>query len=323
MYRQGSGARQSVRMGEMTPRRIKDFVFVHFNAFKSLMDRDMGLREEGWGTGEGRREGPCGCWSWRRKEKKKKKRKRKPELGYRRGTSTEKTDGESSEGDEKMKNKEWHQNIRRDSERSWHQRGMNTPTQPYFKVHFWGLLSFIAVPQRSWILLIITTRYHFKNHFKHPPLPPLLLCASGWIKVSSERTKGADDKNVCQNKVSKNTRTSSARECRGDQAYVSLHILNKLKGYKASKLPVALHVCVCVWALVCLCVCVEIKARPVLTPCASLGKIKPSWGQGQWRGGNKCEQKRGENGNVARLWRAEEDQLIYFMSMLKKKKKVL
>lgn len=114
--------------------------------------------------------------------------------------------------------------------------------------------------------------------------------------MSSERTKGADDKNVCQNKVSKNTRTSSARECRGDQAYVSLHILNKLKGYKASKLPVALHVCVCVWALVCLCVCVEIKARPVLTPCASLGKIKPSWGQGQWRGGNKCEQKRGKKG---------------------------
>lgn len=74
MYRQGSGARQSVHMGEMTPRRIKDFVFVHFNAFKSLMDRDMGLREEGWGTGEGRREGPCGCWSWRRKEKKKKKK---------------------------------------------------------------------------------------------------------------------------------------------------------------------------------------------------------------------------------------------------------
>lgn len=147
MYRQGSGARQSVRMGEMTPRRIKDFVFVHFNAFKSLMDRDMGLREEGWGTGEGRREGPCGCWSWRRKEKKKKKRK--PELGYRRGTSTEKTDGESSEGDEKMKNKEWHQNIRRDSERSWHQRGMNTPTQPYFKVHFWGLLSFISSPSEE------------------------------------------------------------------------------------------------------------------------------------------------------------------------------
>lgn len=40
-----------------------------------------------------------------RKEEEK-KRKRKPELGYRRGTSTEKTDGESSEGDEKMKNKE-------------------------------------------------------------------------------------------------------------------------------------------------------------------------------------------------------------------------
>lgn len=81
MYRQGSGARQSVRMGEMTPRRIKDFVFVHFNAFKSLMDRDMGLREEGWGTGEGRREGPCGCWSWRRKEKKKKKKEKKARVG--------------------------------------------------------------------------------------------------------------------------------------------------------------------------------------------------------------------------------------------------
>lgn len=81
MYRQGSGARQSVCMGEMTPRRIKDFVFVHFNAFKSLMDRDMGLREEGWGTGEGRREGPCGCWSWRRKEKKKKKKEKKARVG--------------------------------------------------------------------------------------------------------------------------------------------------------------------------------------------------------------------------------------------------
>lgn len=114
--------------------------------------------------------------------------------------------------------------------------------------------------------------------------------------MSSERTKGADDKNVCQNKVSKNTRTSSAQECRGDQAYVSLHILNKLKGYKASKLPVALHVCVYVCERWCVCVCVEIKARPVLTPCASLGKIKPSWGQGQWRGGNKCEQKRGKKG---------------------------
>lgn len=129
MYRQGSGARQSVRMGEMTPRRIKDFVFVHFNAFKSLMDRDMGLREEGWGTGEGRREGPCGCWSWRRKEKKKKKKgKESQSWGTGEGRVLKKTDGESSEGDEKMKNKEWHQNIRRDSERSWHQRGMNTPT---------------------------------------------------------------------------------------------------------------------------------------------------------------------------------------------------
>lgn len=40
------------------------------------------------------------------KKRRRKKRKRKPESGYRRGTSTEKTDGESSEGDEKMKNKE-------------------------------------------------------------------------------------------------------------------------------------------------------------------------------------------------------------------------
>lgn len=41
------------------------------------------------------------------KKRRRKKRKRKPELGYRRGTSTgKKTDGESSEGDEKMKNKE-------------------------------------------------------------------------------------------------------------------------------------------------------------------------------------------------------------------------
>lgn len=61
----------SVCTGEMTPRRIKDFVFVHFNAFKSLMDRDMGLRKEGWGTGEDWSEGPCECWSWRRRKKRK------------------------------------------------------------------------------------------------------------------------------------------------------------------------------------------------------------------------------------------------------------
>lgn len=54
--------------------------------------------------------------------------------------------------------------------------------------------------------------------------------------------------------------------------------------------------CVYVCERWCVCVCVEIKARPVLTPCASLGKIKPSWGQGQWRGGNKCEQKRAKKG---------------------------
>lgn len=42
------------------------------------------------------------------------------------------------------------------------------------------------------------------------------------------------------------------------------------------------------------CVCVKIKARPVLTPCASLGKIKPSWGQGQWRGGTSVRVCRSE-----------------------------
>lgn len=193
-----------------------------------------------------------------------------------------------------MKNKEWHQNIRRDSERSWHQRGMNTPTQPYFKVHFWGLLSFIAVPQRSWILLIITTRYHFKN----PPLPPLLLlCASGWIKVSCERTKGADDKNVCQKKVSKNTRTSSARECRGDQAYVSLHILNKLKGYKASKLPIALHVCVCAWALVCLCVCWD-QSKVCINPMCQSGKNQAQLGSRTVERGEQVRAEAREEGRT-------------------------
>lgn len=41
MYRQVDGARQSVRMIQ---RGFKSFVFVHFNTFKSLTDRDMGVR---------------------------------------------------------------------------------------------------------------------------------------------------------------------------------------------------------------------------------------------------------------------------------------
>lgn len=65
---------------------------------------------------------------------------------------------------------------------------------------------------------------------------------------------------------------------------------------KATKHQSCPLLCMCVSAGVFVCVCVEIKARPVLTPCASLGKIKPSWGQGQWRGGNKCEQKWGKKG---------------------------
>lgn len=93
--------------------------------------------------------------------------------------------------------------------------------------------------------------------------------------MSSERMKGADDKNVCQNKVSKNTRTSSARECRGDQAYVSLHILNKLKGYKASKLPVALHVCER-WC-VCVCVCRD-QSKACINPMCQSGKNQAQLG---------------------------------------------
>lgn len=48
------------------------------------------------------------------------------------------------------------------------------------------------------------------------------------------------------------------------------------------------------------CVCVKIKARPVLTPCASLGKIKPSWGQGQWRGGTSVRACRSERKGAER-----------------------
>lgn len=50
----------------------------------------------------------------------------------------------------------------------------------------------------------------------------------------------------------------------------SSHRTPNLRGNKESRLPTGPSACK------------RIKARPVLTPCASLGKIKPSWGQGQW-----------------------------------------
>lgn len=59
---------------------IKDFVFVHFNAFKSLMDRDMGVR-----GGVRHKRGPERGTVWVRELE---GRRKELELGYRRGTSS-------------------------------------------------------------------------------------------------------------------------------------------------------------------------------------------------------------------------------------------
>lgn len=81
----------------------------------------------------------------------------------------------------------------------------------------------------------------------------------------------------------------------------SSHRAPNSRGNKESRLPTGPSVCE------------RIKVRPVLTPCASLGKIKPSWGQGQWSCVTPppCTSRRREGGEA---WK--RDQLMLFTASL-------
>lgn len=280
----------------MTPRRIKDFVFAHFNAFKSLMDRDMGLREEGWGTGEGRREGPCGCWSWRRKEKKKKKKEKKTRVGVQeRDEYWKNRRGEFRRGwkDEKQRMTSEHQ--------TWFRaivtpKGYEHTNAAIFQSALLRIVIFYSSPSEE-----LNLAHHHNTISLQKITSNIRLFLHFFCALQVESKCQVKERKVPMTKMFAKIKCLKIQEpaVRGSVEVIKhMSLFTFWINSKATKHQSCPLLCMCVYVCErwCVCVCVEIKARPVLTPCASLGKIKPSWGQGQWRGGNKCEQKRAKKG---------------------------
>lgn len=178
MYRKRDGASRCVCVWHDTEG-IKDLVFVHFNAFKSLMDRDMG-----WG-GLRHKRGIVVWLRWRGGEQRRGKRESQS-WGTGEGRVERRRGGEFRKGqkDKKQRNTG---NLRTSDliQRDHGTTRTHTHMHAHFKACFWGWLSFVAVPRRTWILFIITTRYHFKQL----SLPPLRSSSCLWLSQSVEKKK--------------------------------------------------------------------------------------------------------------------------------------